>query len=69
VIVPKTAVQMMGSQSVVFVSTGPGRFVQRPVTPGDTLGENVAISSGLEPGDMVVAEGAFFLRAERERLP
>jgi multidrug efflux pump subunit AcrA (membrane-fusion protein) len=39
------------------------------VTPGDTLGENVAISSGLEPGDMVVAEGAFFLRAERERLP
>ena len=69
VIVPKTAVQMMGSQSVVFVSTGPGKFVQRPVTPGDTLGENVAISSGLEPGDMVVAEGAFFLRAERERLP
>lgn len=69
VTVPKTAVQMMGSQSVVFVSTGPGRFVPRAVTAGDTLGDNVAISSGLEPGDMVVAEGAFFLRAERGRLP
>jgi cobalt-zinc-cadmium efflux system membrane fusion protein len=69
VMVPKTSVQMMGTQSVVFVSTGPGRFVQRAVTPGDTVDDTVAISSGLEAGDMVVAEGAFFLRAERERLP
>jgi membrane fusion protein, heavy metal efflux system len=69
VMVPKTAVQMMGTQSVVFVSTGPGRFVQRAVTPGDTVGNDIAISSGLDPGDMVVAEGSFFLRAERERLP
>jgi cobalt-zinc-cadmium efflux system membrane fusion protein len=69
VMVPKTAVQMMGTQSVVFVSTGPGRFVQRAVIPGDTLGNDIAISSGLDPGDMVVAEGSFFLRAERERLP
>jgi membrane fusion protein, heavy metal efflux system len=69
VMVPKTAVQVMGTQSVVFVSAGPGRFVQRAVTPGDTLGNDIAISSGLDPGDMVVAEGSFFLRAERERLP
>ena len=69
VMVPKTAVQIMGTESVVFVSTGPGRFVQRAVTPGDTLGNDIAISSGLDPGDMVVAEGAFFLRAERERMP
>jgi membrane fusion protein, heavy metal efflux system len=69
VMVPKTAVQMMGTQSVVFVSTGPSRFMPRAVTPGDTIGNDIAISSGLDPGDMVVAEGAFFLRAERERLP
>ena len=69
VMVPKTAVQTMGTQSVVFVSTGPGRFVQRAVTPGDTLGNDIAISGGVDPGDMVVAQGAFFLRAERERLP
>jgi cobalt-zinc-cadmium efflux system membrane fusion protein len=69
VMVPKTAVQLMGTQSVVFVSTAPDRFAQRRVTPGDTMGNDIAISSGLEAGDMVVAEGAFFLRAERERLP
>jgi multidrug efflux pump subunit AcrA (membrane-fusion protein) len=67
--VPRTAVQTMGTQSVVFVSTGPGRFTSRAVTAGDARGDEIAISSGLEPGDMVVAEGAFFLRAERERMP
>jgi cobalt-zinc-cadmium efflux system membrane fusion protein len=69
VMVPKSAVQMMGTQSVVFVSTAPDRFAPRTVTAGDTMGNDIAISSGLEAGDMVVAEGAFFLRAERERLP
>ena len=69
VMVPKEAVQTVGTQTVVYVSTGPGRFVQREVTLGDTMGNDVAISSGLEAGDAVVAEGAFFLRAEHERLP
>jgi RND family efflux transporter MFP subunit len=69
VMVPKTAVQTIGTQSVVYVATAPGRFAQRNVTPGDIQGDEIAISSGVEPGDTVVAEGAFFLRAERERLP
>jgi RND family efflux transporter MFP subunit len=69
VMVPKGAVQMMGTRSIVFVSTAPGRFVQRSVTPGDNMGDEIAISSGVDAGDMVVAEGAFFLRAERERMP
>jgi cobalt-zinc-cadmium efflux system membrane fusion protein len=69
VMVPKEAVQTVGTQTVVYVSTGPGRFVQREVTLGDTMGNDIAISSGLEPGDVVVVEGAFFLRAEHERLP
>jgi RND family efflux transporter MFP subunit len=68
VMVPKTAVQLMGTQSVVFVSTGPGRFAQRNITTSDTLGTEVAISSGVDAGDMVVAAGAFFLRAEGDRL-
>jgi hypothetical protein len=32
------------------------------------MGNEIAISSGLDAGDMVVAEGAFFLRAEGDRL-
>jgi len=69
VMVPRTAVQTMGTRSVVFVAMGAGKFMPRDVTPGDSQGEDIAISSGLEPGEMVVAEGAFFLRAERGRLP
>ena len=69
VIVPKAAVQAVGTQSVVYVSPASGRFVQRTVTLGEATGNDIAISSGLEPGETVVTDGAFFLRAERERLP
>jgi RND family efflux transporter MFP subunit len=68
VMVPKEAVQTVGTHTVVYVSTGPGRFVQREVTLGDTTGNEIAVSSGLEPGDAVVAEGTFFLRAESDRV-
>ena len=69
VMVPKGAVQTIGTQSVVYVATGPGRFAQRDVTIGDTMGDAIAVSSGIEPGEPVVTEGAFFLRAEAGRLP
>jgi cobalt-zinc-cadmium efflux system membrane fusion protein len=68
VMVPKTAVQTVGAQSVVYVSTMPGRFVQREVTVGDTMGDEIAISNGLQPGETVVTDGAFFLRAESDRV-
>jgi len=69
VMVPKSAVQSVGAQTVVYVSTAPGRFVPREVTVGDTMGTEITITSGLDPGDQVVTEGAFFLRAESERMP
>jgi RND family efflux transporter MFP subunit len=69
VLVPKAAVQMMGAQPVVYVADagGHGRFMQRDVQAGDTIGSQVAILSGVQPGDMIVTDGAFFLRAEHER--
>jgi cobalt-zinc-cadmium efflux system membrane fusion protein len=69
VMVPKSAVQSVGPQTVVYVSTALGRFVPREVTVGDTMGNEIAITSGVDPGDQVVTEGAFFIRAEHERLP
>ena len=69
VMVPKNAVQTVGAKSVVYVSTAPGRFVPHEVTVGDTMGDHIAITSGVEAGDQVVTEGAFFVRAEHERLP
>jgi RND family efflux transporter MFP subunit len=69
VLVPRTALQVMGTQSVVYVASAsePGRFSQRDVLAGDTIGSQVALLGGVEPGELVVTDGAFFLRAEHER--
>jgi len=45
-----------------------GTFVQREVRLGQSSGEQVEVLSGVQPGDVVVIAGSFFVRAERERL-
>jgi hypothetical protein len=35
---------------------------------GPAAGEEVSVLSGVRPGDVIVGEGSFFVRAERERL-
>ena len=67
VAVPATALQRMDDQWVVFLPRGEGRFEVRPVERGRDLGDEVAVLSGLEPGEPVVVEGAFVLRAEAEK--
>jgi cobalt-zinc-cadmium efflux system membrane fusion protein len=67
VAVPAIALQRMDDQWVVFLPRGEGRFEVRPVERGRDLGDEVAILSGLKPGERVVDEGAFVLRAEAEK--
>ncbi len=67
VAVPSTALQRMENQWVVFLPRGEGRFEMRPVGRGRDLGDEVAIVSGLQPGEKVVVEGSFVLRAEAEK--
>lgn len=67
VAVPATALQRMDDRWVVFLPQGEGRFEVRPVERGRDLGNEVAILSGLKPGERVVDEGAFILRAEAEK--
>ena len=68
--VPRNAVQNIGDRTVVYLAnpTAPGEFVEREVRLGQTSREQVEIVSGVQPGDVVVTEGSFFVRAERERL-
>ena len=70
VFVPTAAVQTVGSESVVYLAADaqPGRFIERTVEVGGTSDGRILVLSGLQPGDSVVTEGAFFVRAERERL-
>ena len=69
-VVPRGAVQNLGDRTVVYVATPKetGRFIERDVRLGGTSGEMVEVASGVRPGDLVVTEGSFFVRAERERL-
>jgi multidrug efflux pump subunit AcrA (membrane-fusion protein) len=68
--VPRNAVQNVGDRTVVYLANPKesGRFVEREVRLGQASREQVEIISGLQPGDVVVTEGSFFVRAERERL-
>ena len=67
--VPKSAVQIVGSDPVVYVAEAAqsGRFTERRIEIGPDSGDQVLVVSGVQPGDAVVTDGVFFLRAERER--
>ena len=69
-VVPRSAVQIVGNRTVVYLASPnePGKFTERGVRLGQLSGEQVEVASGVQPGDLVVTEGSFFLRAERERL-
>jgi cobalt-zinc-cadmium efflux system membrane fusion protein len=69
VVVPRAAVQTIGDRHVIFVPAKDeeGKFIQRTVRVGRLVGESYTILSGIKPGEVVVTEGSFFLRAESLR--
>jgi RND family efflux transporter MFP subunit len=67
VAVPKTALQTVGNDTVIFVPLGAGKFQMRRVQVGQDAGEFVHILSGVTAGEKVVTAGSFFLRAEMAR--
>jgi multidrug efflux pump subunit AcrA (membrane-fusion protein) len=64
ILIPDAALVTEGDHKIVFVQTGPERFERRPVATGASDGDKVAILKGLEPGEKVVVEGAFKLKAK-----
>jgi cobalt-zinc-cadmium efflux system membrane fusion protein len=68
--IPRAAVQNVGNRTVVYMPDPkePTKFVEREVRLGDRVGNDVAVLSGLRPGDTIVADGSFSVRAERDRL-
>jgi multidrug efflux pump subunit AcrA (membrane-fusion protein) len=43
------------------------KFTERPVKLGQRAGDFIQVLEGLKPGEKVVTEGSFFLRAEATR--
>jgi membrane fusion protein, heavy metal efflux system len=68
-IVPTRAIVTHGDASVVFVATGPNRFVRRTVQLGDDDGESTVVLSGLNPGDRIVVDGSILLEGEAQHAP
>jgi RND family efflux transporter MFP subunit len=56
-VVPQRAVTELQGNYQVAVVDNDDKVAIRPVTVGDTIGSDWVISSGLNPGDKVVAEG------------
>ena len=59
--------QPIDGQSMVFVVAGPGEYDARPVTVGARTSAQALLSSGVEPGEIIVQDGAFALRSELEK--
>jgi RND family efflux transporter MFP subunit len=60
--VPQAAVQREAGEPVVYVQTGGESFARRPVTLGVRAGDQVAVTSGLAPGERVVTRGSYLVR-------
>lgn len=63
VMLPAVAVQTVAGAPMVFVKVSEG-FRSQIVKLGRKSGDSVEITAGVEPGDCVVTEGSFVLKAE-----
>lgn len=62
--IPKSAVQDAGSDKVVYVPMGAGRFEERKVVLGSESADEVEVVSGLKLNEPVVTKGSFELESE-----
>lgn len=62
VVVPATALVVLGDKTVVYKEVAPWTFEERAVTTGATQGKDVVITSGLAAGERVVAQDAVLLQ-------
>lgn len=64
--VPRSALLMAGSNSVVYVETEPGRFEIRSVVLGPVLRDRVVILGGLKEGEKVATAGNFLIDSQMQ---
>lgn len=64
--VPRSAVLMTGSTSLVYVETELGRFEIRPVKLGHLLDDGAVILDGLKEGDKVAVSGNFLIDSQMQ---
>ena len=65
--VPAASLQRLQEKWIVFIPRGENEFEMRNVGRGRDLGGEVEVLSGLRPGETVVVDGSFLLKAQAER--
>ncbi len=65
-VVPRSAVLMAGSDSVLYVETEPGRFEIRNVVLGARSGDQIVVLDGLEEGEQVAVSGNFLIDSQMQ---
>ncbi|MCA9036814.1 MAG: efflux RND transporter periplasmic adaptor subunit [Planctomycetaceae bacterium] len=65
-VIPRSAVLMAGSHSVVYVEEEQGRFEVRVVTIGPILRDQVIVVDGLSEGEMVATAGNFLIDSQMQ---
>jgi cobalt-zinc-cadmium efflux system membrane fusion protein len=66
ILIPKTALQTIAQQAVVFIKTDHG-FKPQPVMIGRTNETSVEVLSGILTDDIYVSKGGFTLKAELQK--
>lgn len=66
--IPASAMLTEGNRSYVYVRVGPETFARREVEAEAPLNDKVTIRGGLDPGDEVVVEGGYKLKARAVQL-
>ena len=64
--VPRDAVLMTGSNSVIYIETEPGRFEIRRVTVGPMTDDRAIIVEGISPGETVATQGNFLIDSQMQ---
>jgi membrane fusion protein, copper/silver efflux system len=64
--IPADAVIRAGTQDVVFLALGEGKFEPRAVKLGERSGDEVEVASGLSAGDEVVTRANFLVDSESQ---
>jgi membrane fusion protein, heavy metal efflux system len=66
-LIPREAVLDNEGKKIVYVLLSGEEFERRNVVVGDEYGRNVAIVSGIKPGERVVTQGAYQLKLQELR--
>jgi cobalt-zinc-cadmium efflux system membrane fusion protein len=65
--VPVASVQRVRNEWCVFLPKDTNHFEIRRIGRGRDLGTEVEVLSGLKPGETIVVDGAFLLKAQAEK--